>query len=439
MKTARKIVLDLLVKMSEDGAYSNIILDNTFSQNNLTKNDKNFATALFYGVLERKITLDYIIKQYSNMPFDKISIDVLNILRMGIYQLVYMNSIPDSAAVNESVKLSLIMRKTSVKSFVNAILRSFIRDGKKLKINEKEESEILSVKYSCPVWLVEKWIEDYSSKTTEEMLISSLGRPPLFIRANTTKCKTIDLIEELKKERISCEETPLITDCLSLSNIQGIEKINAFRKGMFHVQDISSQLCCRALHPIFNETIVDICAAPGGKSFTIAEMMSNRGKVFSYDLYDGRVAMIENGLTRLGLSIIKPSVNNALEYNENIPLADKVLCDVPCSGFGVIRRKPEIKYKNKDSFSDLPEIQYNILKNSSKYVKLGGTLVYSTCTLNKQENDDIVDRFLNEHEEFSPIVVPNILKESNNSHKVTILPNQTGGDGFFIATLRKTR
>lgn len=440
MATSRQIVLELLVKMDTSGSYSNIILDNTFSQSKLSPRDKAFAAALFYGVLERKMTLDYIIRQYSSVEFDKISVAVVQILRMGLYQLLYMNSVPESAAVNESVILMEKNDQKKTKGFINAILRSFIRSGKTIDYGDLEGEAKLSIEYSCPKWLVKKWTQDFGEERVISILKASFGRPPLYVRVNTLKTNVDYVIEQLKKEKIHAEKNCILEDCLELKNTQGIDSTNTYRKGLFHVQDISSQICCKTVNPIFNETVLDLCSAPGGKSFTMAQLMANRGRLYSYDLYEGKVDLLNNGAKRLGITVIKAGVNDASYHNPEIPMADKVLCDVPCSGLGVIRRKPEIKYKKIKDLETLPETQSKIIENAASYVKVGGTLVYSTCTLNKAENDDIVDAFLEKHkDEFAPIIVPIPINGLETSYKRTIIPSETGGDGFFIATLRRIK
>lgn len=434
MKTARQTVLELLVRMQESGAYSNILLDNTFSREKLSNRDRAFAAMLFYGVIERKMTLDYIIRLYSSVEFDKMDTDVLQILRMGLYQLLY-TAVPESAAVNESVNLASQRRK----GFVNGILRSFLRDERKIDYKDLEGVAKMSIEYSCPKWIIKKWVGMFGEEKTVEILKDSFGRPPLYVRVNTVKCTADTLIAEFAKEKIEARKNALLDDCLELGNIRQIEGTAAYRKGLFHVQDISSQLCCRVAKPAFNETVIDVCAAPGGKTFTMAEMMANRGKLYSFDFYDGKVSMINNGAERLGLSIIEAAVNDATVYNPRIPMADKVLCDTVCSGLGVIRRKPEIKYKEMKNIEDLPIVQKHILETSSKYVKVGGTLIYSTCTLNTEENQQVVASFLQSNPNFSPAVIPLGINGIEDSYMRTFLPGTTGGDGFFAATLRRVK
>ncbi len=439
MKNARQITLDLLTKMDTSGSYSNIILDNMFTAEKTNARDKAFVTVLFYGVLERKMTLDYLIRYYSNVEFDKISVAVIQILRMGFYQLSYMNSVPESAAVNESVALMDYIGLDKAKGFVNAILRKFIRDGKKIDYKDLQDEAKLSIEYSCPKWLIKKWKRELGADKTLLMLKASFGRPPIYARVNSYKYSVEEVIKALANDGIKAVANKLIDNCLEITHTRGIENSSAFRKGMFHIQDISSQICCKIISPVFNETVVDLCAAPGGKTFTCAEIMANRGKVFSYDLYNGKVATIKNGAARLGLDIITASENDAANINPEIPIADKVICDVPCSGLGVIRRKPEIKYKPMKSLEGIPEIQLKILTTASHYVKKGGTLIYSTCTVSKQENEEVVEQFLKNNSDFVPIVVPVTIKGVENSYMRTMLPSDTGGDGFFTATLRRIR
>ena len=434
MKTARKVVAELLVSMQQNGSYSNIALDNALTREKLPPRDRAFASMLFYGVIERRMTLDYIIRLYSSTEFDNIDIDVLQLLRMGLYQLLY-TAVPESAAVNESVELAPQNRK----GFVNGILRSFIRSGKIIDYKDLEGIPKLSVQYSCPRWLIKKWTGMFGEEQTVKILQDSFGRPPLFVRVNTLKCTSEELIAKFAKEKITAVPNKLIPDCLELGRVTGIESTKAYRDGLFHVQDISSQLCCLIAKPTFNETVIDVCAAPGGKSFTMAQLMANRGKLLSCDLYDGRVSMIKKGAQRLGIDIITAEVHDATEYDESLPLADKVLCDVVCSGLGVIRRKPEIKYKEMKNLEQLPILQGHILKTASRYVKQGGTLVYSTCTLNRDENESVVEKFLSENPDFAPVVLPLGIDGIEEQCMRTFLPSVTGGDGFFAATLRRVR
>jgi len=434
MTQSRKTVLELLCRMDRDGAYSNIILDNTFQRDKLNPRDKGFAAALFYGVLERKMTLDFLIREYSDIEFDDLECETVQILRMGFYQLLYMD-VPENAAVNESAGLS----GPGAKGFVNAVLRAFIRDGKTVNTRHLEDEAKLSIEYSCPKWLIKKWLAAFGETAALEILKSSFGRPPIYLRVNTLRFQTPDVKAALIKEKFVVRDCTLTDDCLELERTGGtsIELSDAYRKGMFHVQDISSQLACKLTRPGFNSTVIDLCAAPGGKSFTLAQLMNNRGRLISADLYGGKLALIENGAKRLGLDVITTRENDATVYNIDLPSADTVLCDVPCSGLGVIRRKPEIKYKPMSSLETLPETQRRILATAALYVKPNGTLVYSTCTLNPDENEAVVDAFQREHPEFSPYIVPVGIPGIRDDSRYNLFPHITGGDGFFIAIFRR--
>lgn len=438
MGNSRKVVLKLLTKIDKNSSYSNILLDDGLAKSNLSLQDKKFAAALFYGVLERKITLDAVIKKYSNRPSDKLNVEILNLLRMGIYQLCYMDSVPDSAAVDECVKLAKANRNPAVSGFVNGLLRSFIRDDKRIP-KGKNEIENLSIEYSCPEWLVKKWNDEYGDKITLSMLKTSLGQAPTTIKTNQIKCSAADLFKELNSYGIGCEVNPNALSAINIFSSGSVESLEQYKKGFFHVQDISSQLCCAAVDPKEGDTVLDICSAPGGKTFTLAEIMNNRGRVFAFDLHENRVKLIRQGAERLGLSCVSANINNGKVFNELLPPADRVLCDVPCSGLGVIRRKPEIKYKNPDDFKNLPEIQYEILNTSSKYVKKGGVLVYSTCTLSRAENDCVIDKFLANHKDFGPCMLDENIFGKDCGFKVTITPDKFNSDGFFIAKLVRLR
>ena len=436
MADPRLTVVKMLMKMESSEAYSNLLLDPAFNEAELSDRDKAFAAALFYGVLERRLTLDHVIRTNSKIAFEKLDKAAVQILRTGLYQLLYMPSVPESAAVNESVKMCKKLKCFSAQGFVNGMLRSFIRSGKKISYLGISPEKRLSVEYSCPEWLTEKFISEYGMDFAVRALKASVGKPPVYARVNILRTTTDKVIAELAKHRIKAAPYPGLVNCIRLEKAGDIEKCAPFRQGLFHVQDISSQLCCLTLRPVVNETVLDVCAAPGGKSFTLAELMGNNGKLYSMDLHDMRVGLIEDGAARLGIKIITAMQNDASKFNGALPQADRVLCDVPCSGFGVIRRKPEIKYKPPEEFAGLPEIQYQILETSARYVKSGGTLVYSTCTLSRAENDDVADRFAASHPEFMPIVQP-VPLSAPGDYKRTYCPDENGGDGFFTASFRR--
>lgn len=432
MADARFQVVKLLCKTFGKGGYSNILLDKVLSESDMDEREKRLCAAIYYGVLERKITLDYIISGYCKQKISKLRPEILNILRCGIYQLKYMDSIPDSAAVNESVNLAKKLKLVKLSGFVNGVLRSFVRDDKEIKYPD-DRCKRLAIEFSVPEYLVEMLTENYGDDGLS-LIETSVGTPPTTVRLNTAVFGREEILEELEQ---FCPKETFLEDCFEIT-VSDITKHDVYKKGMVHVQDIASQLCCRAVNPKDTDIVLDLCAAPGGKTFTMAELMSGKGEVFSFDLHENRVKLIKNGAQRLKLKNIKAMTGNAAEFNPDLPVADKILCDVPCSGLGVIRRKPEIKYKEKSEFDRLPEIQYNILENASRYLKKGGELVYSTCTVNLAENEEVVERFLGNHPEFSGVPFLEELGEPFGWYKATIFPNHFGSDGFFISKLVKT-
>ena len=432
----RKTAVKLLCRVEEGNAYSNLVLDEHFKRSRMDARDTAFCTALFYGTLERRLTFDEIIKRYITRSGDKLSLEVRNIIRTAMYQLLYMDSVPDSAAVNEAVKLASKNRNPAVKGFVNGVLRAFIRDEKRLP-EAKGTAEELSVKYSCPLPLVNKWLSELGEKKTAQLLDDSLGRAPVTIRTNTTRITPDELAEKLAAEGLTVYKNKYVGEALEISGAAP-EKTAAYAEGLFHVQDVSCMLCCKALGAEPGMTVLDMCAAPGGKTFTIAEMMKNSGSVSAFDLHKKRAGLIAAGAERLGLTIISADENDAKTFRDDLPAADRVLCDVPCSGLGVIRRKPEIKYKDLTEFERLPEVQYEILDVSSRYVKPGGVLVYSTCTVSDAENIDVVRKFLEAHPEFQPAAFGEGFGRFGGETALTVLPEYFGSDGFFIAKLVRT-
>lgn len=435
--SALQSVYELLMKM-EKSAYSNIALSSALNSSSLSGQDKRLVSRLFYGVIERKITLDHIVSKYSKKPPEKLDREVLTVLRIGLYQLLYMDKTPDNAAVNGSVELVKANRKSSASGFVNAVLRSFIRDGKKIEY-PKDKVQRLSVENSCPVWLVDKLILEYGEENAVSLIKLDSNPPPAAVRVNTTLTTTDKLIKCLADEGVTANLCSILPNCLFLNGTGAIESLTAFKEGLFHVQDLSSQLCAEALGAVSGDVVLDMCSAPGGKSFTIAEIMENKGSLFAYELHKKRADLVSKGASRLKLDIISAAENNASVYSDKIQMADKILCDVPCSGLGVIRRKPEIKYKNEAELERLPEIQLSILETSSKYLKDGGELVYSTCSVSRSENDEVVDRFLKRNPQFKEIPFLENIGGPFGTGRATVFPKDFGSDGFFICKFRKQK
>ena len=434
--TARQTAFSILLKIEKDKAYSNIALDSAVRELSLDSTDCAFISRLVYGVTERKITLDYVISQFLNQPIKKLKAEVLVILRLGTYQILYMDKIPDSAAVNESVSLAKNNKSSYASGVVNAVLRKVSLEKENV-FKSLSGDERLSILYSAPIDLVRFLMHHYNEENAEEILKSALNKKEITIRVNTLKTTQNELIEILEKENISTEITSL-KDALIINTKGAVYELDAYKKGLFYVEDVSSQICVKELGLKENYKLIDICSAPGGKSFTASQYMNNTGKIYSCDIHEHRVELIKSGAKRLGIENIIPTVNDATIFNEEFINADCVLCDVPCSGLGIIGKKPEIKYKSLDEIKELIPIQKEILSTASKYVKKGGTLVYSTCSINPNENRKVCDWFLKEHEDFYSVKVsPETERCIDEGDYLTLLPHINNCDGFFIAKFIK--
>ncbi|MBQ5824147.1 MAG: 16S rRNA (cytosine(967)-C(5))-methyltransferase RsmB [Clostridia bacterium] len=436
MKNSRQTAFEILCKIQKDSSYSNLTVDNVLASSGLNDSDSAFVSALVYGVLERSYTLDYQLSLNLKQPLKKLKPQVLTALRLGVYQLLFMDKVPESAAVNESVKLVKSNGCAFAGSLVNAVLRSVSRNGLCLP-DESDKSEYYSVKYSFPTDLVRFWIKHYGENNAVGIMASCAGRPPLTVRVNTLKTDGETLADLLRAENISVQVSS-VDNSLCLGKCGSLEKLSAFNDGLFHVQDGASQLCAAALAPQEGETVIDLCAAPGGKSFTLAQLMKNTGRIIACDIHNHRLELIRQGAQRLGVTIIECVCNDASVFSEQLPMADKVLCDVPCSGLGIVRRKPEIRNKPLDDLKALPPIQLHILETASKYVKNGGRLVYSTCALNPNENEKVCKSFLSSHPDFS-VVTPNFISKSTfvRDGFITLMPHINDTDGFFIAVFER--
>ena len=431
-KPARQIAFEILLKIEKDKAYSNLAIDSAVKAFCPDSTDCAFISRLVYGVTERKITLDYIISGCLSQPISKLKKEVLVILRLGTYQLVFSDKIPASAAVNESVKLAKNNKCGFATGLVNAVLRKVANDGFTIP-EDTDNVKRISVLYSAPEELVKFLSYHYGESIAEEFLKAALQPKKIIIRVNTVKTTPEELKSLLEKEGVGVSETS-VPNAFQINVNKAVYELESYKKGLFHVEDISSQLCIEALAPFENCTMIDVCAAPGGKSFTAAEYMNNKGVLYSCDIYESRTDLIKEGAERLGLNCIKPFVNDASQFNENFPEADRVLCDVPCSGMGIISKKPEIKYKKLDDIKELLPIQRKILETASKYVKKGGRLVYSTCSVNPNENRKICDAFLKEHPEFISVkALPHIERTVDEGDYLTLMMHKNNCDGFFIA------
>ena len=426
MDNPRKIAYDVLVKCASAEQYSNIALDTAIKRSDLTPPDRGLLTTLVYGVIERQITLDAIIDSLTDRKGEEISPDARTLLRLGIYQLAYLDRVPDHAAVNETVD----MAPKRSRGFVNAILRAFIRSGKEIPIPDKNADAVgyLSVKYSfCPA-LCRKFIDAFSLERAEELFAAFGETPDLTLRTNTLRVSREELIEKIGEQGIKAIPTKESEVGIRVCDRSPVTELYGFSEGLFFVQDEASQLCVKALDVKPGMRVLDACACPGSKSFGAAIDMHNKGEVISCDLHRNKLSLVESGAARLGITVLTTAERDARNTNEEwLGTFDRVLCDVPCSGFGVFAKKPELRYKDPAASEALPDIQLAILKSASQYVKVGGKLVYSTCTLLPAENDWNVDRFLQNNNDF------NLWDER------TLYPDTDVTDGFYYAVLERVK
>ncbi len=422
MLNARSVAVKVLCDIERNNSYSNIAGDFAINEAGLERKDAALMSALVYGVLQRKITLDYVISKYLKSPISKIHPMVLSTLRMGAYQLLFMDKIPQSAAVNESVAIIKKSKQSFASGFANAVLRNISR-GKTQILSDISNAEPY-IRYSCPKEIYDEMTSFYGENDTLEFLKSSVETPSVYARVNSNKITPQSLFERFNSKNIEFyEKSP--QGAFVLKNAGNVESMTEFKEGLFFIQDRASQLAIDAIDIKEDDKIIDVCSAPGGKSFTASMHLGKSGKVLSCDIYEKRVGLIKNGANRLGIDNLRAVVNDATVFNSEFGVFDVVLCDVPCSGLGVIRRKPEIKYRTLSSYDSLKDIQYSILDVSKKYVKQGGKLMYSTCTVRKVENEFIVKSFIENNPDF------HILKEE------TLMPHTHDSDGFYYCLMER--
>lgn len=436
--TAREAAYRSLMLCERDGKYSSLEIDSSIRKFGLEGADRGLYTALVYGVIERRITLDYIIGKLSSKPTDKLDSEVATLLRLGLYQIIWLDRIPESAAVNESVNLT---KKTMPKAapFVNAVLRNFLRTMGKDKLlypDKNNMREYLRVRYSVGYDVLDVLAD--SCDDVESVLAAFECQPDVTLRVNTLKISREEMLTSLKENGIDAEPTRYSPFGIRLTKKTLPSAVmELIAGGYVYIQDEASQIAVLAADPQPDTTLIDTCSCPGGKSFTSAILMENRGEVKSFDLHKNKLSLVKSGAEKLGIDIITTAEKDASKCDADlIETADTVICDAPCSGLGVIAKKPEIRYKSKGELERLPEIQYAILKNVSAYVKPGGVLCYSTCTLNKAENYDVVKRFLEVADGFAPedFKVGDIVSDDG---MLTLLPHVHGTDGFFVARMRR--
>lgn len=441
---AREQALIIITDVFKKNAYSNLLLKNLGRK--FSPLDQAFITELVYGTIKWKLRIDNAINHISNKKIDDISLYALNILRMGIYQIDFMNKVPEFASVNESVKLAKKYENEGAAKFVNAVLRNYLRKHDSVVLPDKRRDcvKYLSVAYSFPEWIVKKLTEEYGMEFTEEFLKCSNDVPSLTARVNTLKTNKENIFKSLADDGIDVLDAKYMKDAFTFKNPSNIGGLRQYKDGLFTIQDESSMLAVKILSPRSGEFIMDVCSAPGTKSTYMAELMDNKGTVISGDIAYNKLGLIDKDAKRLGINIIKTICNDASGVNSRYAgKADRVLVDAPCSGFGIMNKKPEIRWnRTMKDIESIERAQSLILSASSKYVKPKGILVYSTCTVLKSENIDIIDNFLKSNsnfcmEDISYDVPQKLLKPSCRSGYINIYPNTDGIDGFFIAKLRR--
>ena len=418
----RELCLQMLIEINEKHQYSHLVLRDVLSKYQyLSKQERAFITRLTEGTVEHMIELDYIIDAFSKTKVRKMKPLIRNLMRMGVYQIKYMDSIPDSAVCNESVKMAKRHKFGQLSGFVNGVLRNIARN-----IADLEMPEDLSIKYSMPQWIVDKWTKDYGESKTEEILKGFMEERPISIRTNLTRITPQQLKEKLIEEGVIVGELPL-EYAFTISGFDYLEALDSFSQGLFYVQDVSSMMVAEWAKVSEGDYVIDVCAAPGGKSTHVAELLNGTGMVEARDLTEYKVSLIEDNILRHELTNMKAVCMDATVFDEgSVDKADVLICDLPCSGLGVLAKKTDIRYKmSKEQQEELVQLQRDILSAVHSYVKPGGTLVYSTCTININENEGNVSWILEQYPEFELV------------EQKQLFPGEISNDGFFLAKLKK--
>ncbi len=441
---ARETALKTLYKIDKNEGYSNIILNEELekSKKNLSEKDIGLISEIVYGTITWRLTIDEIIKKYSKIKFKKLSLWILNILRMGIYQIIFLDKIPKSATVNESVNLAKRYGHKGSANFVNAILRKVNKNDYKNFSNILNDEDRISKLFSMPKWIIEELLKEMNMENVEQICKCSNMKPKINIRVNNLKTNKQKLKEELIKRNINFKDGKL-EDFIVVEKMKNIEDLDLFKQGYFTIQDEMAGLISIVLEPQKGQNILDCCSAPGGKTTYIAELINDKGNIEAWDIHEHRVKLVQENAKRLGITCINAKVQDAIIYNEeNKDKYDKILLDVPCLGLGVLKRKPDIKWtRNKEDIEEISKLQMQILDTCSKYLKKGGELVYSTCSILKSENEEIIENFVQKNYDFEIVNLNDKFKKFNQdkykSSSYIKLFQDSENDGFFIAKLRK--
>lgn len=436
---ARETALEVLMQVDSANAWSDGGLKRTIAKNKLDSRDAALATRLCYGVIQNRMLLDYYIGCWCSQRPERLESVIRNILRLGGYQILFLDKVPPRAAVNEAVEMTKRHRREKAAGMVNAILRKFAANREDMPpLPKGSPAQTLSLRYSHPRWLVERLLSLIGEEETEAYLRMNNQVVPTTIQTNPLKGTPEELEKLLRQTGAQVEPHPWLAGCFSVSGTGDLEQLSAFREGRFTVQDAAARLVATVAAPAQEDRVLDVCAAPGGKSFAMAMDRRDRGQILSCDVHPHKLKLIDSGAQRLGITSIRTALADAREEHAAwLEQADVVVADVPCSGLGIIRKKPETRYKDPDEIAKLPALQLAILENCARYVKKGGTLVYSTCTILRRENEDVVRTFLAAHPEFAPAPWSHPVCGGREDGMVTLLPPEHDTDGFFIAKLKR--
>jgi 16S rRNA (cytosine967-C5)-methyltransferase len=443
---ARETALKILHDIEVNNAYIKIAFDRNLKNAGATREDTAFITELVFGTVRLKLKLDYIIESFSKIRMERISPWILNILRLGVYQTLFTDKIPVSAAVNESVKLARRYGNKGSVGFVNAILRNIDRGRDQITYPDSKSDPVgyLSAMHSHPRWIVKRWLDRYGYSFTEDLLKSNNKKPDFTIRANTLKNDTATLARLLEERGYAVTPGRYVPEALVVEKPAGILETPEYKQGRFVVQDEGAMIIARYLNPEPGDSVIDICSAPGGKATHMAQIMGNDGSIRAWDIHDHRVDTLKWNIMRTDTSVINAELcDAAVLHNQYKCTADKVLADVPCSGLGIVRRQPDIKWARKeDEIGELCSLQYEMIKAAAAYLKPGGVMVYSTCTLEPEENEGVVNRFIDSNSEYSiepaEWLIPVQLRDTiPGDGMVRLYPNMHAVDGFFMARIKR--
>lgn len=438
-KTARSLALMVLQDVFVKGAYANLALSKRLNDSALSPVERRFATELVYGAVKACGTIDWILGHYVKKPMSQADPLIVNILRLGIYQLYFLDKVPSSAAVNESVNLSKQFLHAGASGFVNAVLRNALREPEKVRYPnlEKDPARHIALREFHPEWLVRRWLTTLGIEETQALCRFNNANPPLSLRTNTLRTTRESLLARLQDSGAEADASFLVPEGI-LCRRGGDEPLRFIKEGLCQAQDESSMLVGHVVAPQPGEFVIDACAAPGGKTTHMAALMQNSGRILACDIHAHKISLIEENKRRLGLTNITTELLDAGELHRQHSLkADRVLIDAPCSGLGVLRRRPDARWRKEESLRDLPDLQLRILDSGAQCVKHGGILVYSTCTLEKAENEDVVTLFLKSHPDFSLEITGNFFPQPRPESMVTLWPQRDGTDGFFIARMSR--